>query len=132
MLRRVAPKGVEHQARVSFHGPFAFSIPSTGVPYSAMSQAPLGDKTIVAIFPHMHQLGRHFRARILGADGTTTTLWDDDYQFESQELAPLPSVTVSASDQLETTCTWVNTTGRTVGWGDSSNAEMCFSILMSY
>ena len=61
-----------------------------------------------------------------------TALWDDDYQFESQEFAPLPSVTVGAGDQLETTCTWVNTTGSPVGWGDSSNAEMCFSILMSY
>jgi hypothetical protein len=59
-------------------------------------------------------------------------LWDDDYQFESQEFAPLPSVAVRAGDQLETACTWVNTTGAAVQWGDSSNAEMCFSILMSY
>jgi hypothetical protein len=97
-----------------------------------MNQTSLGDRTLVALFPHMHQLGRHFRARLLTPGGGSTTLWDDDYQFESQELAPLPSVAVRAGDQLETACTWVNTTGATVRWGDSSRSEMCFSILMSY
>jgi len=130
-VRRLEPSRVVHEARVTYHGPLAFSIPPDGVPYSATHQVALGDRTLVALFPHMHQLGRHFRARILSAGGATT-LWDDDYQFESQELAPLPSVAVGAGDQLETTCTWINTTGRTITWGDSSNAEMCFSIVMSY
>ena len=41
-------------------------------------------------------------------------LWDDDYQFESQEFAPLPEVAaVQSGDVLETSCT------------------MCFTILMS-
>lgn len=130
-VRRVDRSRVMHEARVSFHGPFSFTIPPDGAPYTAANMTSLGERTLVAIFPHMHQLGRHFRARIVGAGGTTM-LWDEDYQFESQEFAPLPSVAVRAGDQLETECTWVNTTGSPVGWGDSSNAEMCFTILMSY
>jgi hypothetical protein len=130
-VRRLERSRVMHEASVSFHGPFAFSIPPSGAPHTATDMASLGDRTLVAIFPHMHQLGRHFRARIVGGGGPTT-LWDEDYQFESQEFAPLPSVAVRAGDQLETTCTWVNATGSPVGWGDSSNAEMCFTILMSY
>lgn len=132
-IRRLAPSAVAHEAHASFHGPFSFAIPPDGAPHSAMNQVSLGERTIVAIFPHMHQLGRHFRARIVhGGGAEATMLWDDDYQFESQEFAPLPSVSVSADDQLETTCTWVNTTGKTVSWGDSSRAEMCFSVLMTY
>ena len=130
-IRRLPPSRVVHEAHVTSHGPYAFSIPPDGLPHTAMHQTSLGDRTLVALFPHMHQLGRHFRARILTAGGATT-LWDDDYQFESQELAPLPSVAVHAGDQLETACTWVNTTSAPVTWGDSSRAEMCFSILMSY
>ncbi len=130
-IRRLDPSGVMHEASVSYHGPFTFAIPPDGAPYSASNRASLGDRTLVAIFPHMHQLGRHFRSRLVGAGGETV-LWDDDFQFESQEVAPLPSIPVRAGDQLETTCTWVNTTGSTVRWGDSSLAEMCFSILMSY
>jgi len=132
-VRRLERSAVAHEAHLSFHGPFAFSIPPDGVPYSATNQVSIGDRTAVAIFPHMHQLGRHFRARVLPAGGAAaTTLWDDDYQFESQEFAPLPSIPVRAADQLETTCTWINTTSKTVSWGDSSNAEMCFAILLSY
>ncbi len=40
-------------------------------------------------------------------------LWDDDYQFESQEFAPLPEVAVQSGDVLGTSCT------------------MCFTVLMS-
>jgi hypothetical protein len=129
--RLLPPSSVVHEAQVTYHGPFSFSIPPDGAPYTAGNQVPLGEKTLVGIFPHMHQLGRHFRARIVGAGGETP-LWDGDFQFESQEIAPLPSVRVRAGDQLETTCTWVNTTGDLVRWGDSSNAEMCFSILVGY
>jgi hypothetical protein len=130
-IRRLDPSRVVHEASVSFHGPFTFAIPPGGAPYSTTHRASLEGKTLVAIFPHMHQLGRHFRARIVGSAGETM-LWDDDFQFESQEVAPLPSIPVRPADQLEATCTWVNTSSDTVRWGDSSNAEMCFSILMSY
>src|SRR6185503_2441931 len=85
--RLLPPSSVVHEARVTYHGPYAFSIPPDGMPYSTTNQIPLGEKTLVGIFPHMHQLGRHFRARIVGAGGETM-LWDDDFQFESQGIAP--------------------------------------------
>ena len=43
-------------------------------------------RTVIAIFPHMHQVGTHFKAEI-ERGGNTITLWDDDFQFESQEFA---------------------------------------------
>ena len=128
--QRMSAADVVHTAGVTYQGPVTFAIPGNNQPYTATHTVSIGNRTLVAIFPHMHQLGVHFRARILG--GTTTTLWDDDYQFESQEFAPLASVPITSGQDLETQCTWRNNTGSTVYWGDSSTAEMCFTILMSY
>ena len=126
------PAKVQHPASISFHGPADFEIPDDGQPYSASSTSTLpAGKTLIAIFPHMHQLGTHFRSEIVRGTGSVV-LWDEDYQFESQEFALITPVPVLGGDQVTTTCTWVNTTEAPVRWGDSSKAEMCFSILMSY
>jgi hypothetical protein len=122
---------VVHVASVSYHGPASFSIPANDTPYTQTHTTSLGARTLVGVFPHMHQLGTHFSARVLGGE-SEVVVWDEDYQFESQEFAPLPSIPVTPAETLETACTWRNDTGSPVGWGDSSEAEMCFTILMSY
>jgi len=130
-VRLLAPSEVEHEASISFYGPFGFQIPAAGE-YSVTHPSMFGEaRTVFAIFPHMHRIGSHFTAEVVHG-GATTKLWDDDFQFESQEFAAIPPVTVEAGDVLNTTCTWTNTTGQTVTYGDSSNDEMCFTILMSY
>ena len=131
-VKRMDPSDVVHTASVDYHGPFTFAIPGNGQPYSASQNTTLSAGHIVAIFPHMHQLGTHFRATLQHGSDPVQVLWDEDYQFLSQEFSPLPEVAVQAGDVLRTTCTWENGTGSTVYWGESSTSEMCFSILMSY
>lgn len=130
-VRLVDPAEVEHEASISFYGPYSFEIPVASE-YSATDQTTFDQtQTLIAIFPHMHRLGTHFKAEIVHG-GAPITLWDEDFQFESQEFAAIPPVTVEPGDILNTTCTWVNTTNQVVTWGDSTNAEMCFAIIMSY
>jgi hypothetical protein len=130
-VRPVGAADVEHVAKVDYYGPMSFSILDDSEPHTVSDEVQLEQGTLVGIFPHMHQLGTHFRAE-LQRGGDTVELWDDDYQFESQEFAPLAEVPVEAGDVLQTSCTWVNTTEDPVGWGTSSTAEMCFTILLSY
>ena len=134
-VRPLDAADVEHTASVAYHGPMSFTIlpiePGDD-PQTVTDQSSLGAQTLVGIFPHMHQLGTHFRAVLQRSGGEDVVLWDEAYQFESQEFAPLAEVPVEAGDTLETSCTWTNTTGSPVGWGTSSEAEMCYSILMSY
>jgi hypothetical protein len=130
-VRPVDAAQVEHSASVDYHGPMGFSIDPDGEPHTVSDETTLGEGTLVAIFPHMHQLGTHFRAELVRG-GQSIELWDDDYQFESQDFAPLAEVPVQQGDILRTSCTWVNNTQDPVGWGTSSTAEMCFTILMSY
>jgi len=130
-VRLLEPSEVEHEASVSFYGPLSFEIPPAAE-HSITHQATFGEaRTLIAIFPHMHQLGTHFTAEV-ARGGELTTLWDDDFQFDSQEFAAIPPVTVQPGDVLNTTCTWVNPTGQPIHWGDSSTQEMCFTTLMSY
>ncbi len=127
----VDPSQVEHVARLDYHGPMGFNIVA-GQEETVVHQATLGTETLVGIFPHMHQLGTAFSAVLRRAGGESVELWNDEYQFESQEFGALDEIQVQAGDTLETSCTWRNTTEQDVGWGTSSTAEMCYSILMSY
>jgi hypothetical protein len=79
----------------------------------------------------MHQLGKHFKAEVVVND-VTSTIWDDDYDFETQEFVLLDQVTLNQGDKIKTTCTYNNTTGGSVSFGDSSEDEMCFTILLRY
>ncbi len=131
-VKLLEPSQVVHEATVSLNGTTSFAIPPTGTPYTVShTEALEAGQTLIAIFPHMHQAGSHFKARVLRGDAPIT-LWDEAYQFESQEFEALPALTIVAGDELETTCTWVNETASSIIWGDSSTAEMCFTILMSY
>ncbi len=92
-----------------------------------------GEQHLVALFPHMHQKGRHIKTEVISATAGTPAkvLHDSDYQFDSQEFELLNSVAVHAGDKLRTTCTW-DGNGGPINFGSSSTAEMCFSIIIRY
>jgi hypothetical protein len=87
---------------------------------------------LFAVWPHMHQLATHQKVELTHM-GTTTMLHDLDFHFAEQTYyLKTPIVQVMAGDQIRVTCTYLNTTGTTVRWGDSSNQEMCFSGFYRY
>ena len=122
---------VVHEAEMGLSGPLSLNV-TEGVSSTTHSD-PTPAATAVALFPHMHQLGTHAKVRHMRGDTEVAVLWDRDYDFEAQsfDLFPTPAV-FQPGDEIETTCTWNNTTGATVHWGDSSTAEMCFSLIMFY
>jgi hypothetical protein len=130
-ILRLQPSEVVHEAEMFLPGSVSFSIPGNQM-HTQTGTCNIGQtQTLVALFPHMHQLGTHFKTEVIKG-GTPMTLWDEAYQFDSQEFAVLDSIELNAGDQVKTTCTWMNTTGQTVGFGDSSTQEMCFSIMIRY
>jgi hypothetical protein len=120
-------------AEMVFAGTFAFSIPSNNQPYSRGGGCTADrDYSLFAVWPHMHQLATHQKIE-LTRGGTTTVLHDMPYQFAEQRYwLQSPLVQIKTGDQLRVTCTWVNNTGATVGFGDSSNQEMCFGGMYRY
>ncbi|HUH03345.1 MAG TPA: hypothetical protein VML75_15215 [Kofleriaceae bacterium] len=89
---------------------------------------------VFLVQPHMHQLGVHLKGTLIPAGGgADIVLFDDAYDFDAQVHVLLdPIQPLAAGDQLTVTCTYDNTTGQTVTFGESSDDEMCFLGLAVY
>jgi hypothetical protein len=89
-------------------------------------------QTMYALFPHMHQYGTHLKTTFT-IGGTDTVVHDDAYDFTEQYQIPFaPTIALNAGDSIRTDCTYDNTTNQTITFGESSDTEMCFSILFRY
>jgi hypothetical protein len=90
------------------------------------------DATLFAYWPHMHQYATH-QTVTMTVGGESMVVHDDDYDFEHQINYPLdPPIQVAAGDSVRVDCTYNNTSGETLLWGDSSTEEMCFAGLYRY
>lgn len=122
-------------AEMVFAGKMSFSIPASTPPQDYVVQGGCTVSSpykLFAVWPHMHKIGTHQRVE-LARGGTTTVLHDLPYDFTEQKYYLQPSeIQVQASDVLTVKCTYRNTTGHTVGYGDSSDDEMCFTGLYRY
>ncbi len=126
-IKTVPQAQVVHEADMMFAGTFNINIPSDNLPHTAAGGciAPI-DWHVFGVWPHMHQIATHQRLAVTHA-GVTSMMLDDDYQFAEQKNYPMPEMLIQQGDQLRTTCTYVNNTGALVMFGDSSQAEMCFT-----
>ena len=88
--------------------------------------------TLFAVWPHMHKAAKHQKVEL--KHGTTITmLHDADFAFTEQKYYPKsPTIAVASGDQVKVTCRYDNPTNSDIFFGDSSNAEMCFSGLYRY
>ena len=127
----VAPEDVEFEADILLPGPLNISIPPNQ--QSTESHTCTIDTTqkVFAVFPHMHQLGSHFKTTLV-VGGQEQVIHDGEYTFDHQAFIPFEPIELNAGDGIKTECTWNNTTSETVTWGESSTSEMCFSIMYRY
>lgn len=120
-------------AEMVFAGTYNFTIPKGGQPYTKTTTCSASSSyRLFAVWPHLHQLATHQKVELIQG-GTPTVLHDLAYDFEEQKYyMKTPEVQVQQGNQIRVTCTWVNNTGADVGFGDSSNEEMCFTGLYRY
>ncbi len=130
-MREVDPATVTDEVDMFLPGPTDFAIQ----PHAETTQA--GTCTVkqpykvFALFPHMHQLGTHLKTTLTIA-GTEQVLHDEPYMFEHQEVLAFDPIQMNVGDKIKTECTWNNDSDNTIGWGESSTTEMCFSILYRF
>ncbi len=133
VLVKIVPQAnVVNEADMMFSGTPFISIPSDGQPHLVKGgcTAP-SDWHIFTLWPHMHQTATHQKWTY--TSGTTVnTLLDDDFLFEEQKNYPIANTLVHQGDKIETTCTYVNNTGRPITFGDGSDKEMCFTGMYKY
>ncbi len=80
--------------------------------------------TIHTVSPHMHMLGTHMKVVAERAAGDVV-LMDDPYNFDLQVINKIDPVEMAPGDKVRFECTYNNTTGGLVTFGDSSLQEMC-------
>lgn len=92
--------------------------------------------TVIASFPHMHQLGRAFSTELLrgGMASEVDMLTDVPvYDFQSQTFyVNDPPLQIMPGDALRTTCTFDNPGPQTVHFGEATEDEMCLNFIMAY
>jgi hypothetical protein len=133
ILVKAQPTPPPQLAEMVFAGKFLFAIPSSNQPYNVVGGCTVPTPySLFAVWPHMHQLARHQKVELVRGS-SATVLHDLPYDFAEQSYhLQSPLVPVEQGDQIRVTCTYVNNTGQTVRFGDSSNEEMCFAGLYRY
>jgi hypothetical protein len=125
-------KDVVYESDSVLAGPLSFNLPAHQVTTVKSDCELTSDQSAWALFPHMHQLGKHIKTTVT-IGGVQDVLHDGDYDFAEQYQLPLdPILKLSAGDKITTECTYENTTDHAVTFGESSDTEMCFSVLFRY
>ena len=86
-------------------------------------------------WPHMHELGSAISTELIRANGAGSEMLADvpAWNFYNQVYYPhLPAVVIEPGDILRTTCSYDNTTGQTVNFGEGTGDEMCFDFSIVY
>jgi hypothetical protein len=129
-VRAMAEDEPEHIAQSILAGPLALDIPPGRHVQRGACTFP-ERATVIAAIAHMHQLGTHMKVTAKTREGDVV-LHDEPYDFDEQQIALIDPVTLDAGDTVEVECSYDNTTGRDVGWGESTRDEMCFAGLVRY
>ena len=131
-IKTVKAEDVEYEAEAVLAGPVQISIDPLQKKTITGTCKMEADQNFFAIFPHMHQLGTHFTTTF-NIGGEDHVVHDAEYHFEEQYQIPLdPEYRLKKGDTITTACTYNNTLNKTIGFGESSDREMCFSILFRY
>ncbi|MEO8702985.1 MAG: hypothetical protein ABI867_23265 [Kofleriaceae bacterium] len=126
----VDPLTIQNEADLLLAGPDELSIGAGSVTQTGTCTI-TQQQTLFALFPHMHQLGTHLKTTITRA-GVPMIIHDSAYSFDEQAFLELSPIVVEPGDKVTTECTFVNTTGQVVEYGESSTSEMCYSILYRF
>jgi hypothetical protein len=136
LVQLAGPEDVEHDAELVLAGPTSgLEVPpgvSTQSGRCELRRVAREPIQVFAVGAHMHKLGRHVRSVVRRPEGDLV-LQDRAYAFEHQDVAWVaPQVELRPDDVLTTYCSYDNQTGETVGFGESSDDEMCFTELFYY
>lgn len=92
-----------------------------------------GPVDLLAVFPHMHQIGRTMRVEITSGGATTCAADVPRYEFHWQELySYTEGVRLAPGDEVRLRCGY-DSTGRDAPttWGEGSGDEMCAVVFFA-
>lgn len=130
-VRVLAGEEMVHEAEMIFAGTTEIQLAPMSDGTANGTCAFRDDATVLSLWPHMHQYGRHMRI-VHRAAGEETALHDAPFRFDEQLNYPIAATHVARGEFVDVTCHWQNTSSDMVVYGDSSSTEMCFAGLYRY
>ncbi|MGE3672305.1 MAG: hypothetical protein AB7K71_21730, partial [Polyangiaceae bacterium] len=86
------------------------------------------DVELFGLLAHMHYLGENLTFETASAGAALEQRYrKDPWNFDTQIIEPV-SLKLKAGDQTRVTCNYDNSTPGDIGFGESSNDEMCFLV----
>lgn len=131
-IRTIPQSEVVHEAEVLLMGKVATLQVPPGQSTQMGSCTMNGDVTLFMVNPHMHRYGTHMRVVAERAGMEDLEIYSGDYNFEDQQIYPIEPVSMNRWDTVRVYCSYNNTSGSPVPWGDSSDQEMCFATTYRY
>lgn len=117
---------------MSVAGTFQLNIPSDGQVHTATGQCAAGDAHVLAFLPLMRSRAIH-QTVTTQLDATSQTVFDQDFDWEHNAYTQLATpFQIPTGAFLRTVCSYVNTSGTTIAYGESVNNESCFSAIYRY
>jgi hypothetical protein len=131
-IQMMAAADVVHEAESILMGKVATLVVPPGESTQVGTCLMNGDVTIFGMQPHMHQLGSHMKVVAESSATGDVVVWDAPYSFDEQIVSLVGPVEMETGDAIRVHCSYNNTTGSTVTFGDSSFDEMCFAGVYRY
>lgn len=131
----IAPGTRAHTAAAHTTGSEAVCIPSGAKDFEISGtcnpRTDMGEIHVLRIWPHMHQLGRRLQVTLKHADGSTVTLFDEDFSLYAQQ-PPAQDVVLQPGDALLTSCFYDNDGIFSVPYGVSATDEQCYAFVTAW
>lgn len=87
---------------------------------------------LIQTWPHMHDFGVAMSTEHIAGGGEPKSVVDvKSFSFQDQISYPA-STDVAPGDIIRTRCTWKNTSGETLQWGEGTGDEMCYNFTTYY
>ena len=86
---------------------------------------------VFGLWPHMRFLGTRMQATVQRSGGTQEVILDQPYDFNAPRYYE-SAAALNPGDTLTTSCTFVNTTGGHVSFGQALTRERCYLFAFSY
>lgn len=114
-------------------GTFLINIPNDGQVHTATGACYVSaDNHLLAFLPLMRSAAKHQKVTIQ-VDTTTQTVFDQDFDLQHDNYTlPASPIAISVSNRLYTVCSYQNTGGGTLTYGESSHNESCFAAIYRY
>jgi hypothetical protein len=125
-----------NDADILAFGTMKFSIPPAGkldVTCDFTVPSILPPTKIIGGMPHMHLLGKAISTVVRpGGSGAPVDIGTrEPWNFDNQYWDKLDA-TIKGGDKVSTRCYWENPTSSTVGFGEDTSDEMCYSFALYY